>query len=118
MPEVSDCPFCGMDCPEWHDRPSSDAGRDWNWIQCRGCEARTGEYRDREEAVQAWNKRRRESELRAAYTEVLDIARHTHEARRNIHGQLMDACNRCGLDLRHEVHNRVDSVDAVFMESK
>lgn len=39
--------------------------------------------------------------------EALDVARHTHQARRNIHGKLLDACGECGLDLRHIVHERV-----------
>ena len=54
---LSPCPFCGMDSPDWCDRPSTDDGRDWNWIQCRRCESKTGEYRTKDEAVEVWNRR-------------------------------------------------------------
>lgn len=43
--------------------------------------------------------------LRAEVEDLLDVARHTHQARRNIEGKLLDACNQCGLDLRHKVHS-------------
>lgn len=40
--------------------------------------------------------------------EVIDYARHTHEARyyKNDAGKMVltDACNKCGMDLRHDVH--------------
>jgi hypothetical protein len=40
--------------------------------------------------------------------EVLDVARHTHQARYATQGpnagKLLDACAQCGLDLRHDIH--------------
>ena len=49
----------------------------------------------------------RESEAKLA--DVMDYARHTHEARYAVSGEkagkLMDACDKCGLDLRHDIHS-------------
>lgn len=46
--------------------------------------------------------------LREKVRELLDVASHTHEASYAatgpMAGKLLDSCNKCGLDLRHEVH--------------
>ena len=51
--EFAPCPFCGSDKSEWCD---ADGG-DWHYIQCHDCEARAGNYRSKQEAVDAWNRR-------------------------------------------------------------
>ena len=49
MPELKPCPFCGSSRVEI-------AGY-FPFVRCKGCEARTGSYDDKEAAIKAWNTR-------------------------------------------------------------
>ena len=59
--ELKPCPFCGNDSPTLIQRHGKDGWRDWFYVLCDyvdcGCGA-TGQWNhDKDEAVEAWNRR-------------------------------------------------------------
>ena len=55
MKDLRNCPFCGMDSPDYCD----EHGGDWHFIQCRSmeCQAEGSRARSRDKAITAWNRR-------------------------------------------------------------
>ena len=47
--KLEPCPFCGANMAKLN------GGETINWIACEDCEAESGAYETKEEAVKAWN---------------------------------------------------------------
>lgn len=66
MNELKPCPFCGgIAFVEHWELSSPDEGwdderYDMYYITCSECESTTDEYRSKEEAIEAWNRRAEE----------------------------------------------------------
>ena len=121
---IKPCPFCGGRAALDSRKNIAHDNAEW-WVHCvtTTCYVIGPKCTGPESAVIIWNERRpspdseRVRELKAQLAEVLNVARHTHQARYAVSGEragkLMDACNECGLDLRHEVHSTSPATEKV-----
>ena len=61
MAELKKCPFCGSDNITMMGKRENC----FPWIRCECCGASTSAFETQEEAIEAWNNRATESEIRA-----------------------------------------------------
>ena len=62
---VAPCPFCGGDAASFVEHSKFPPGYCYG-VECDKCDARTGEFDHKEEAITAWNRRALPPEMRAA----------------------------------------------------
>ena|SRR3990167_2402141 len=68
---LKDCPFCGMDRPDWCDANDGDT----HWFQCRGCQATSEQMASKQLAREMWNTRTPALSERLAAEMVVEAAR-------------------------------------------
>lgn len=57
--KIEQCPFCGGNAEVWQDKTIPSETHGYWFVACRECNAQTAAYIDKENAINAWNRRTR-----------------------------------------------------------